>query len=274
MILIALQMQQEKSKMNFLVTNKPARQPIGRHGLLAVALSIAGICPAAQATDADGWQWVVAPYIWAVGFNTDLERSVPPTGGISNDRKFDSVLDKFDGAAQVHIEGQTNHWGMLADFTYLGLSDEQNYPRFHTESDLDARLFDAAAVWSPGEDRYNGWDVFAGLRYIDVNLTVDFDPVNPSFNNSSYKRNATFNDFLVGGRYTWTLSDRWAVTLRGDTSFGDTDGTYNASATASYKTAIGAWLFGYRYMDAKMTESDNDINIVMYGPMIGYGFTF
>jgi len=27
-------------------------------------------------------------------------------------------------------------------------------------------------------------------------------------------------------------------------------------------------------MDAKTTAGDNDINIVMYGPMIGYGFVF
>ena len=106
------------------------------------------------------------------------------------------------------------------------------------------------------------------------NLTVDFMPVNPAFQTTSFKSGETFNDVLVGGRYTWALSDRWGVSLRGDTSFGDTDGTYNASAIASYKTDIGAWLFGYRYMDAKTTSGDNDINIVMYGPMIGYGFRF
>jgi len=260
--------------MNFVGNNSGKNRWIVRHGILGVSLCVAGFCPLAQAADSDGWQWVVAPYVWGVGFNTDLERSVPPTGGTSNDRTFDNVLDKFDGAFQAHIEGQQQHWGVLADFTYLGLSDEKEFTRFNTESDLDARLFDLAAVWSPGDDRYNGWDVFAGLRYIDVNLTADFIPVNPLFASSSFKSGETFNDFLVGGRYTWTLSDRWSMAVRGDTSFGDTDGTYNASAIASYKTDIGAWLFGYRYMDAKTTSGDNDINIVMYGPMIGYGFIF
>jgi hypothetical protein len=260
--------------MNPTFDFRPAHRVNVRRGVLVLALSAAGFCPMAQAADGDGWQWMVAPYVWGVGFNTDLERTEPPTGGISNDRNFDGVLDKFDGAFQVHVEGQAEHWGMLADFTYLGLSDDQDFERFHTESDLDGRLFDLAAVWSPGDDRYNGWDVFAGLRYIDVDLTVGFDPVNPSFDNSSFKSGESFNDFLVGGRYTWTMSDRWAFTLRGDTSFGDTDGTWNASATAAYKTDIGAWLFGYRYMDAKTTSGDNDINIVMYGPMIGYGFVF
>ena len=103
------------------------------------------------AMDGNGW-W---PRMYGPSsFNTDLERSLPPAGGISNDTNFDGVLDKFDGAFQVHVEGQEAHWGMLADFTYLGLSDDHDYPRFHTESDLDARLFDVAAVWSPGDDRY------------------------------------------------------------------------------------------------------------------------
>jgi hypothetical protein len=260
--------------MNIVGSNSGKNRSVVRHGVLGVALSVAGFCPMAQAADSDGWEWMVAPYVWGVGFNTDLERSEPPAGGISNDTNFDGVLDKIDGAFQVHIEGQNEHWGTFADFTYLGLSDDQDYARFHTESDLDARLFDLAAVWSPGDDRYNGWDLFAGLRYIDVNLTVDFDPVNPIFNNSSFKSGETFNDFLIGGRYTWALSDRWAMSVRADTSFGDTDGTYNASATASYKTDIGAWLFGYRYMDAKTTSGDNDINMVANGPVIGYGFGF
>lgn len=260
--------------MNSIKNSRAPSPPVLRHGVLAAGLAVAGFCPLAQAADSDGWQWIVAPYVWAVGFNTDLQRSEPPAGGTSNDTTFDNVLDKFDGAFQAHIEGQEAHWGVLADFTYLGLSDEKTFTRFNTESDLDARLFDLAAVWSPGDDRYNGWDVFAGLRYIDVNLTVDFIPVNPVFATSSFKSGESFNDFLVGGRYTWALSDRWALSLRGDTSFGDTDGTYNASAMASYKTSNGAWLFGYRYMDAKTTSGDNDINIVMYGPVVGYGFTF
>lgn len=260
--------------MKSIANGHATNRAVVRRGVLAVGLAVAGFCPLAQAADSDGWEWIVAPYVWAVGFKTDLQRTQPPAGGVSNDINFDNVLDKFDGAFQIHVEGQEQHWGVLADFTYLGLADNRDYPRFHTESDLDARLFDLAAVWSPGDDRYNGWDVFAGLRYIDVNLTVDFMPVNPLFATSSFKSGETFNDFLVGGRYTWTLSDRWGVSLRGDTSFGGTDGTWNASAVASYKTNSGSWLFGYRYMDAKMSSGDNDIKIVMHGPEVGYGFRF
>src|SRR5678816_3171030 len=132
--------------MNSLANGKVANRAFVRQGVVAIGLSVVGFCPLAQAADSDGWQWIVAPYVWAVGFNTDLERSEPPAGGTSNDRTFDNVLDKFDGAFQAHIEGQEAHWGMLADFTYLGLSDEKDFPRFRTESDLDARLFDLSLI--------------------------------------------------------------------------------------------------------------------------------
>ena len=50
---------------------------------------------------------------------------------------------------------------------------------------LAARLFELAGVWSPGPERYRGLEVFAGLRYIDIDLSVAFDPANPAFNRSS-----------------------------------------------------------------------------------------
>ena len=239
-----------------------------------VAMLLASASAHAQAADNEGWDWMVAPYLWGVSFDTDLERTEPPAGGISSDSSFDDVLDKFDGAFQVHVEGQTDHWGVFADFTYLGLADEHEQPRFRTETDLDARLFEIAGVWSPDDQRYRGLDVFAGLRYIDVDMTVRFDPENPAFDTTTFDGSQSFNDFMVGARYTWALSDRWAVTLRGDGSSGDTEGTWNASAVANYRMKHGTWLFGYRYLSVELETGDTNTELTMSGPMIGYGFIF
>ncbi len=226
------------------------------------------------AADGEDWEWVVAPYLWAVSFDTDLERTQPPAGGISSDSEFEDVLDKLDGVFQVHLEGQQDEWGLFTDFTYLGLSDSADHPRFHTESDLDARLFELAGVWSPGAGRYQGLDVFAGLRYIDVDLAVQFDPVNPLFNTTAFDGSESINDFMIGARYTWPLSDRWGVTVRGDTSFGDTEGTWNTSAVVNYRMTHGAWLFGYRYLSVELESADSKTDLTLSGPMVGYGFTF
>ena len=199
----------------------------------------------------------------------------PPLGGASTDTNFGNIIDKLDGAFQIHIEGQNEQWGMFTDFTYIGLADQHDRPRFHTQSDLDTRLFELAAVWSPGEDRYRGWDLFAGLRYIDVNLTVQFDPENPAFNTTKFDGGGTYSDFMVGARYTWAMSERWGLTLRGDGSFGDTEGTWNASAMANYRMKHGAWFLGYRYLSVKLqTRNHDNTDITMSGPIVGYGFIF
>ena len=106
-----------------------ATHPIARLTVLVTFLCLAGLNPQrANAADGEEWEWVVAPYIWAVSFDTDLERTEPPAGGISSDRAFDDVLDQLDGVFEVHLEGQQEQWGMFTDFTYLGLADDSDHP--------------------------------------------------------------------------------------------------------------------------------------------------
>lgn len=245
-----------------------------RASLGTAILCTAAFSASAFAAGGEDWDWMVAPYGWAASIGTDLQVRQPPAGGLSTDTEFDDIVDKIDGAFQIHIEGQGDHFGVFTDFTFLGLADEHDRSRFHTESDLDTRLFELAAVWSPDDARYQGLDLFAGLRYIDVDMTVQFDPENPLFNTATFDGGESFSDFMLGARYTWAMSDRWGVTLRGDGSFGDTEGTWNASGVASYKTNHGAWLFGYRYLSVELQTGDSDIEITMSGPMVGYGFRF
>ena len=246
-----------------------------QHATLATAtLCLGGIASTAHAANGEGWDWMVAPYGWAASVGTDLNTNQPPSGDLSTDTEFADIVDKIDGVFQIHVEGQGDQFGVFADFTYLGLADEKDRPRFRTQSDLDTRLFELAAVWSPGEDRYRGLDVFAGLRYIDVDMTVQIDPVDPLFDTVTVDTSKTYSDFMLGARYTWDLSERWGLTLRGDGSFGDTEGTWNTSAVAQYRTRRGAWLFGYRYMSIEVGTEDNNTEITMSGPMIGYGFKF
>lgn len=244
---------------------------------LAVALVAPGTIAAsfsASAADNTGWDWMVTPYAWATSIGMDLRTGQPPAGGTSADNDFDDVIDKLDGVFQAHIEGRGDRIGMFADFTYLGLADSHDHPRFRTDSDLDARLFELAAVWTPGADRNQGLGIFAGLRYIDVDLTVNLRPTGPILETTSIDGEDNYSDLMLGARYTWALSDRWGLTLRGDGSFGGTEGTWNASAVADYRMKRGAWLLGYRYMDVELESGGNEVDITMNGPMVGYGFKF
>jgi hypothetical protein len=240
---------------------------------LCMAIGLAGVAPQANAAD---WEWMVAPYVWLPTVSTDLERTVPPEGGISSDISFDDILDKGDGAFLMHAEGQGDQFGILTDFIYLGLSDEHQFERFDTETDFDARVFELAGVWSPGEERYQGFEVIAGLRYIDVDVNAVFDPINPAFNTSSLEGGDTFYDFMLGVRWAGELSDRWGLSLRGDGSTGGTEGTWNFEGLLSYKTNSGAWFGGYRFLSVEYGDDNDDQNVKLNlsGPVFGYAFKF
>ena len=243
-----------------------------RHGLFgAAALCLAGVSPALHAEQPDDWVWIAAPYVWAASVGTDLNtRTAIGDGGVN----FSDVIDKVDGAFEGHFEGQNEKFGLFSDLTYLGLDDSHSFQRVDTHSNLDSTLFELAGVWSPGTGRYEGVEVFAGLRYIDVELTTDFDPVNPLFEPRRFHLDDSYSDFMLGVRYIWPLGDRWRLALRGDGSTGDTDGTWNVSVVGSYRVKYGEWLFGYRYLSIDIEEDDNNVDITLSGPMAGFGFVF
>lgn len=244
--------------------------------IAATALSLACLSPLAMAaseaeSQSEGWDWVVAPYIWAAGVSTDLNTKEPPT---ATDTEFKNIVDKIDGAFLLHVEGQGDDFGVFADVVYLGLQDHHDHPRFRTQTDLDSTLFEAAAVWNPADGRFTGLDVFAGLRYIDVDLKVQIDPANPIFDTAVFHENESYSDFMVGVRYNWKLSERWGMTLRGDGSFGETDGTWNVSGTVQYHMKRGEWIFGYRYLEVALKPRENTTELILSGVMVGYGFNF
>src|SRR4249919_3048799 len=84
----------------------------------------------------------------------------------------------------------------------------------------------------------------------------------------------TLTDFMLGVRYTFAFGRNWGLTLRGDGSWGDSDGTWNASALAQYHLQHGSWAFGYRYLDVNLKPNGNRVSINMSGPVVGYAFRF
>lgn len=217
--------------------------------------------------------WSIAPYVWAINTRTDVQTERPPSG-LGNETRFTELVDKFDGVIQVHAEGRGDRFGVFADFTYLSLEDGDDRLLFRTESELSTHLFEVAAFWHPNGQRDRGLDVFAGLRYIDMDIDARFIPANPSIPGVAIGGDEVYGDLMLGARYTWMLSDRWSLALRGDGSFGNTDGTWNASAVARYRTRNGGWLFGYRYLEISTSPNDIDVDLTVHGPMLGYAFAF
>lgn len=238
--------------------------------LAASLLAGASLSPALAADD--GWDWVVAPYLWATAIQTDFKARGQP---VDTETNFSDIVDKLDFAAQLHVEGQGDRFGILADYTFLGLSDSSSRDAFSVDASLDTTIFELAAIWSPGDDRYAGFEALAGIRYLKSKVDLKFDLNNPALPDQRRTLDSSYTDAMIGARYTARFSDHWGMTLRGDGSFGDTEGGYNASAIFQYHTDRGVWAFGYRYMSIDLEQKSGETaTLTMLGPVIGYGFKF
>jgi hypothetical protein len=82
---------------------------VPRRATLGIAvLSLIDFSPAAHAAEGEGWDWMVAPYLWAASIRTDVNAEAPPAG---TDSAFSDVIDKIDGAFMARLEDRaiTSH---------------------------------------------------------------------------------------------------------------------------------------------------------------------
>ena len=240
----------------------------------ALAGTVLALCAApSYAAANDSLTWVAAPYVWVptinATFNDRSGSSNPDIGGGESD-----IMDALDSGFLGHLEAQGDNWGVYGDMLFIGFADDRNGTLVSTDAELDAGIYDLAAVWSPGDDRYRGFEGYAGVRYIALDLQLDFDPVNPALSSRNADFDQNFTDFLIGARYSVPLSDKWALIMRADASFGDTEGTWNISGLFSRQMGPGALVFGYRYFDGEVQPNENTLEIELYGPEIGYAFVW
>lgn len=244
-----------------------------RKNELALALLALAIVPSAnvQASEGDGWKWVSAPYLWMSSIKNDLNEDSEP---VPSETQFSDVISKLDMAFQGHFEGQGERFGAFLDVTYIALSDDRKGNIYSTEAALDTTMTEVAAVWNVEPARYEGLDVFAGVRHINADLSVDFDPVNggPIFPSVSVGFDQSYSDFMLGARYTAQLSDKWNLITRVDGSWGDTDGVFNTSVMVGRKFEKGTLILGYRYMDIELGENGQSVDVTMQGPLLAFAF--
>jgi len=241
---------------------------------LTLAIALAGAAmPAARAADGDPLTWMVAPYIWAPSVTADLKTPSGGSGGGDTDF-FADIVDKIEGGFLGHVEAQGDQFGFMSDVLWLKLGDDNSFAIGNTDSDLSTWLVDVAGVWSPGPERYKGFELYGGVRFIDIEFDASFDPADPAFARREIGPSESYFDFLAGVRYIAHFNDDWSMTFKGDGSWGDTEGTYSAAATLGWSPGNGIWGLGWRYMNVELGNDDENLELSLSGPVLGYVFVF
>jgi len=241
-----------------------------RTGLMICVLLNAGHV---SAQESDKIQWSITPYLWAAQASADLKiRDITIGGG---EISFSDLVDKIDAAFMMNVEGGRGNWSLLADLTYFDIADTAERTLFDITARTEQTFLDvAAAYWPQGFGTQ--LSIIGGLRYSSFDNRFNFSDGGVTV--AERRQSHDYADVLVGLRYRFDLSDRWAILTSGDASFGPSEGTVKLRADLAWtvgKRKANRVLLGYQYWQGEFKDGDIlSTNFTYHGPMAGFNFRF
>jgi hypothetical protein len=243
-------------------------------GLLITVLLAVFPGAAAQGEQADAPKWSITPYIWATETRVDLALRDANIG--TGEISFGDLLDVLDAAFMIHVEGGGGSWSAFGDLTYLKTSDSSERTLFVVDTNSKQLFFDGAVAWWPGGVGSN-FNLYGGMRYSGFDDRYTFRLVTDNTPVGERRATKDYYDALVGLRYRFDFSERWALLTRADTSFGDSEGTVLLQANLAWtvgKRLQNRVMLGYQYKTAEFKDGDLRLDFDYQGPMAGFNFRF
>ena len=236
------------------------------------------------AASADDIEWLLAPYGWLPAITLEQSGGTgDPGDGGNGGLGGKSLLDVTESFFKFRAEAARNRWGVMLDYITLSLADQTTLtarPPFNITIDVDARLdlevVELGAFYRPSGE-VAGINYLAGFRYIGADTTLFLTPsVGPEQRQDS---KAYITDVYLGARYVHQFGSRWTAKIRGDYSFGESEGTLNLLGSVDFRVAGPfALQAGYRHAVIEFEESSAGervtTEIELSGPFIGFVFRF
>ena len=254
--------------------------------LLGVAAVLAGDAiaesdpgPGPGPGQGDVWEWSVTPYIWFA--STSFELLARDRVIADGDVDFGEIADSLDGAFQILAEVGRKHWSGFVDFTYLSMSDDKLIERpvlgsLELSTKSEQLFVDAAVAYWPWPD-VSGFNLYGGVRHTDLDDRIEINRDDPEGPLGSIRADRSYTDALIGFRDRFKVIGNWALVIRMDYGFGDSDGVFLAEGALRW--AVGPQrrqgvVIGYRYKDAPFKSADREERYKYKGPVLGFNFRF
>jgi len=226
-----------------------------------------------ESSDTGDWEFNLAPfYLWAVSMDGEMTTGTTTTPVVADFKDLASALEVI---FTVHFEGMHKAgWGFLVDVNYLTLNDQQTMPSpvpVSLDIDFTSVLTELAGIYrfSLGE---NAFDVIGGARYYSLEPEINITSTLPL--PSKIDKTQDWWDAMIGGRYIWTINEKWNFMARGDVGFFGSDLTWNVIGLFEFQPwKHVSLLAGYRYMDIDYEDGSGanlfKYDMIMHGPLLG-----
>ena len=215
------------------------------------------------------WEFNLAPlYLWAIAIDGDLGIR-GRTNNVSVE--FSDIWDNLEGVFTVRFNGlYRKKYGFIFDYNYLDLGTEKVSDLINTDISFKSQIINLAGSYRfiDGNQTLDG---VAGIRYTKLESGVALNNVGVSLDG-----NEDWIDPVVGLRYRYAFTDKWAVQLYGDIGgFGaSSDFTWQGMALIDFQPWKNvAFVAGYRGIGTDYESGSGPDQFIydatVHGPIIG-----
>ena len=235
---------------------------------------VTGVAPASAQVSDDNWHTRLTLYGWlpTIG-GTQSGPDEVPLIELEAKSVFDALNAAFFGSAEI----RKGKFGLLFDIAYADLSSDGQLRRLRLPVEVRTKVTmgTVAATWRLHEDD-RGWvDAVGGLRPYSVEVGGSLTL--PIVGKIDRDQTSEWVDPIVGLRGGYQFTDRIGVTALGDIGgFGvgsqlqwELLGTVNYAFTDRF-----SGLLGYRYISVDYDSDTLNLDIDLYGPMVGLSYSF
>ena len=245
-------------------------------GLLVGILALGTILPAvAQQTAANpssGWQYTANLYLWAPAVTSTT------TAGDEMEASFSDILSNLDLSLMGGVQARHGRLSLSADLLYMGLSQDvettANLVGHSREVEADMEMKSVVPSLAVGytvvETERLQLDVLAGVRYLWVDVDLDFGLTGPLGLDRKRSESADIIDGIVGVRGNLALGEQWFMPFYLDVGAGESDLTWQAFVGVGYRLCGNIdVIVGYRHLAWEFDGAGILDELEISGPIAG-----
>lgn len=239
----------------------------------------AATAAAAPSLTSNGWQFLVAPYMW--GINTSGDLTIGPFSS-SFQIPLSTALDELDAAFEVHGEVRKDRVALVLDYTYFNLQKDNAFsvmppvgPPVGGNLDMRIQFFEAWPYYRLGDDD-NAFDVLAGLRYDSFRTKIEAPSIG-----ASDSRQINWTDPIVGARWIGRVKPRLFLVARADVGGFGAGSRYTVNVLGGVEwqfSHLAGLVVEYRWMKISYEEGSGPtlfkFTPSMHGVVLGVPFVW
>lgn len=236
----------------------------------AAALSVSLFFANPILASEEAWQFEVAPYVWAMGIDGDLQVDGEDYNASAD---FSDILDQTKYGAEVILEADRGRWVNFAEIDY-GVLESDDITGRRKLAEVTAEVASVLATATTGYrvplGERHSIDLMLGVRYASFEIDVD----NSLFGSSTTQEEVV--DGIVMLRPRFELNSQWTLMPSASVGAGDSELTWELFPELIYHHHPGALNFrvGYRNLNYEFDQNRADLDISLPGLVLGVGFIF